>query len=181
MKKWGWLVLVILIIVCVVGYRVIIGSRDSNYYNNRGMGYMLKADMSKSDYDNAIQDFSKVIELDPNDEIGYANRGNAYLRKKDYDKAIQDYNIAIKMIPNDFELYNQRGNAYKAKGEYDKAIQDLKYAIKLDNEQGDNSRKSKDFWEITVKQHRNDLEEAIKAKNKRNDIKPFGKSFPERT
>jgi tetratricopeptide (TPR) repeat protein len=48
-----------------------------------------KAD--KADYDGAIADFSKAIELDPKYALAYDNRGVAKDRKSDYDGAIAGY------------------------------------------------------------------------------------------
>ena len=52
-------------------------------YNNRGGAYYLKGE-----YDSAIVDFTKAIELNPNYAIAYNNRGVAYHLKKEYDSAI---------------------------------------------------------------------------------------------
>ena len=44
----------------------------------------------KGDYDPAIQDFNKAIELAPNDAELYNNRAEVYLNKLEYDKAWKD-------------------------------------------------------------------------------------------
>ncbi|MGO9173721.1 MAG: tetratricopeptide repeat protein [Rhodomicrobium sp.] len=84
----------------------------------------------KQDYDHAIADFTKAIDLAP-DYAAYNNRGNAYYVRKDYDNAIADYTKAIDLAPNDAVAYHNRGNAYKAIGITSQSAADLDQARKL--------------------------------------------------
>ena len=54
---------------------------------NRGFAY--QAD--KGDFDAAIADYTKAIELNPEDADTYHIRGFAYADKGDFDAAISDY------------------------------------------------------------------------------------------
>mgnify|MGYP001595382467 CR=1 FL=1 len=42
---------------------------------------------NKGDYDRAIADYTRAIELDPKDAITYSNRGIVYYNKGEYDYA----------------------------------------------------------------------------------------------
>lgn len=95
--------------------------------NNRGNAYYYKGQ-----YDRAIEDYNKAIELNPNYTYAYYNRGLAYYQKVQYDLAIENYNKAIYLDPNDAHAYNNRGNVYYHKLQYDRAIEDYNEAIKLD-------------------------------------------------
>ena len=64
-------------------------------YNNRGYAYG-----HKGDYDRAIADFSKALELNPKDAHLYHNRGAAYEDKGDHDRAIADYRRALQFDPS---------------------------------------------------------------------------------
>ena len=132
---------------------------DSEYaaaFYGRGKAYYYQ-----TDYDAALNDFNKVISLDPNTENGYAWQRQArtkledatgvtanrevnkkaaltcflatkeYYKKDDYPKAILGYTKAIKLNPNDADVYYHRGNAYFFKGDYDEAIEDFTQAIEL--------------------------------------------------
>ena len=52
------------------------------------------------DYYGAISDFSKVIEMEPNNSMAFYNRGWNKGNLKDYYGEISDYNKAIDMNPN---------------------------------------------------------------------------------
>ncbi len=53
----------------------------------------------RKDYDKALADYNKAIELDPKFATAYYNRGFVDADKKDYDKALADYNKAIELDP----------------------------------------------------------------------------------
>nr|MCW1970514.1 protein kinase [Anaerolineae bacterium] len=54
----------------------------------------------KRDYDRAMADYSKAIELNPNNPDYWKSRGVSYWWKKDYDRAIADLSKAIELNPN---------------------------------------------------------------------------------
>ncbi|MFH1226595.1 MAG: tetratricopeptide repeat protein [Planctomycetota bacterium] len=81
--------------------------------------------------DEAIADFEKVLELDPNSHIGWFAKGNIALNKQKYDDAIASFSKTIELYPEYDWAYNNRGNVYRAKGEIEQAIKDLNKAIEL--------------------------------------------------
>jgi tetratricopeptide (TPR) repeat protein len=78
----------------------------------------------------AINDFTKAIELNPNYARAYYCRGLIY-EGRDYDKAISDFSKVIEINPNDALAYNCRAMMYYSKHEYDKAWQDVHKAEAL--------------------------------------------------
>lgn len=95
-------------------------------YYNRGNAYNFKGQ-----YDTAIEDYDKSIQIDPNYASAYGNRGAAYGSKGQYDRAIEDYNKMIELDSNNAIPYGLRGNAYRSKEQYDRAIEDYNKAISL--------------------------------------------------
>ena len=79
-------------------------ARDAIFYYNRGND---KAE--RGDHYGAISDYTKAIEINPNDGDAYYNRGNSKDELKDYYGAISDYTKAIEINPNDAEAYYNRG------------------------------------------------------------------------
>ena len=100
-------------------------------YFYRGISYS-----SINEFDKAIIDYSKVIELEPQDApnvaSAYFNRGNAYRNQKNYEKALNDYGKFIELNPNNSTGYFNRGLVYNINKEYNKAITDFNKAIELE-------------------------------------------------
>ncbi len=85
-------------------------------------------------HDEAIESFTKAIELDPKDALAYTNRGAAYGILGNYRQAIEDYDRAIELDPKDARAYYNRGIAYGGLGNYKQAIRDYGRAIELNPE-----------------------------------------------
>lgn len=86
------------------------------------------------DYDHAIEELTKVIQLNKKHYQAYNNRGSMWVEKGEYDKAILDYTEAIRVEPNDNYAYFNRGVSYAKIGDHDKAITDLTESIRLNPE-----------------------------------------------
>jgi tetratricopeptide (TPR) repeat protein len=98
---------------------------DSRHFFNSGI-----AKNNLEQYAEAIKDFDKAIELNPNDAAAYNNRGLAKKDLRQYAEAIQDYDKAIELNPNAAAYYN-RGIVKNYLGQYAKAIKDFDKAIEL--------------------------------------------------
>lgn len=105
---------------------------DASFYNKRGIDFF-----NKREYDKAIADYNRAIELNPRYYQAYYNRGIAYRNQGEYDKAIADYTKAIDLSPNYSDAYNNRGVAYYYKSEYDNAIADYNKVIQLNPNDAD--------------------------------------------
>ena len=82
-------------------------------YNQRGNSYHLK-----SDYERAIANFSKAIQLVPDFATAYGNRASSYYDIGEYDRTIADYSEAIRLDPGYTAAYTGRGLAYEKKGKF---------------------------------------------------------------
>ncbi len=85
----------------------------------------------KQMYDEAINEVSKFIEVNPKNTAGYISRGATYTAKKDFDRAITDFTKAIELDPKYADAYSNRGFTYGKKGEIDKCIADCSKSIDL--------------------------------------------------
>ena len=101
---------------------------NAEAYTNRGAAYH-----EKGQYDKAISDYDKAIEINPKYAHAYVNRGTAYRKKGQYDKAISDCNKAIEINPRYAHAYLIRGHAYLDGGQRAKACKDFKKAERLDH------------------------------------------------
>ena len=64
------------------------------------------------DFNSAIINYTKAIELDPKYAKAYSNRGLAYSDLKKHEEAIADYTIAIELDCKDAIAYDKRGDVY---------------------------------------------------------------------
>ncbi len=81
--------------------------------------------------DQAIEIFSKVIELEPNFFDGYNHRANSLAQKKEYEKALQDYQKAMDLNPQEATLYYNRAVVYYLMKKYPETLEDYNKAIEL--------------------------------------------------
>ena len=72
-------------------------------YYNRGNVYG-----EQGNFDQAIADYDRAIELDPSLGTAYNNRGKFYSDQGNFDQAIADYDRAIELDPNHTMAYNNR-------------------------------------------------------------------------
>ncbi len=82
-------------------------------------------ELSAGNYDAAIADFGRCLELDPKNQAAALGRATAKLRKNDYAGAIADYNLLLILNPNDLAAYSNRGLARQNTGDVDGAIADF--------------------------------------------------------
>lgn len=83
------------------------------------------------DYEKAIKDFTKVIELDENYVCPYFDRALSYYYSKKNDKAFEDLSKSIELYPNYYNNYNYRGNIYFELDKFKEAIIDYNKAKEL--------------------------------------------------
>jgi tetratricopeptide (TPR) repeat protein len=105
---------------------------EASPYYNRGLAYY-----ETGDFDRAIADHTKAIEIDPQRADAYASRGLAYRNKGEFDRAIGDSTKAIEIDPQHADAFNVRGLAYRSKGEIDRAIADYTKAIEINPQHAD--------------------------------------------
>lgn len=93
-------------------------------------------------YDSALVDLNKAVELAPQNDAWYNRRGNLYADIGEHEKALEDYTRAIALSPEIAVYYANRGSSYYNLDKLDLAIADFTQCIKLepDNAENFNSR-----------------------------------------
>lgn len=102
---------------------------DYAYYQNKANAFFVTGD-----YNGAILNYNKALELNPKDTITYLSRGLTYYNTKFYDLAVNDFTKAIELAPKDSMSFFKRGDSYEKMGNVEKAVADYKTAIELDPE-----------------------------------------------
>ncbi len=80
-------------------------------------------------YEDAIEQFSNAVALDPNYDKAYIARAAAYERVNNYAAAADDYERALVFNDKDEELMYKAGNAFYRSGNYGKSLAMLSSAL----------------------------------------------------
>ncbi len=149
-----------------VGARAVLTEKYSAKVNEISAAnsmYNAKAKFELKEYRGAIEDFSKVIDLDPTNSIAYAYRGHCKVNLENYKGAIADFSKAVDLRPNFDAAYVDRGSAKLFSGDYKGAVADFTKALELNptyahayNSRGEARLKLKDYRAAM-----NDFEAAI--------------------
>ncbi|MBL7776269.1 MAG: tetratricopeptide repeat protein [Saprospiraceae bacterium] len=103
-------------------------------------------------YENALEDASKMVDLRPADKKGYLNRGSAYERLKRYDEALADYNRCLQIDPELADALNGRGTVlFNAKKQYREALADFERALSIKEDGGYYLNRSRCFFMLGEK------------------------------
>ncbi len=83
------------------------------------------------DFNKAVENYAKALEIEPSNADIYFNRGLAYIAKGEHTKAINDINKAIE-VGGDFpEAHHALGNIYDKQQNFTKARDEYNNAIEL--------------------------------------------------
>lgn len=85
------------------------------------------------DYDPALENLDRAIELDPELALAYFYRGGIYIytERRGNTSAVSDFDHAIELDPGFAMAWYLRGVTHVKKGEFDKALKDFTRAIEL--------------------------------------------------
>ncbi len=87
--------------------------------------------MEVLNYEDAIRQFTKSIELDPDFEKAYLSRANAYEKIGNLKAAVADYDRAATFDQKNTDIFCQAGKLYYEMGDYESAINRLNTSINL--------------------------------------------------
>lgn len=100
---------------------------DFAFYQNRA-----NANFVMGEYDTAITDYNRAIELNPKEAAVFFSRGLAHYNKQSYSLAIVDFDKVIELDPKEAMAYFKRGNALEKTGNFERALSDYQKAFELD-------------------------------------------------
>ncbi|MFZ0503733.1 MAG: tetratricopeptide repeat protein [Chthoniobacterales bacterium] len=93
--------------------------------------------LKKGQLDEAIDHFSKAIEIKPDEASAYANLGNALLNKGELGEAIYQYQKAVELKPGQAGVHYNLANALLARGEVDDAITEYQSTLAINPNNAD--------------------------------------------
>jgi tetratricopeptide (TPR) repeat protein len=102
-------------------------------YFNSGLSLYQSA-ACEHDYEQAFENYSKAIALDPNFSEAYYNRALVFYKLGFKFAAIEDYTMALESNPVDVEALHNRSCIYRELGFYAEALEDIRKALLFANE-----------------------------------------------
>lgn len=99
---------------------------DAVSYYNRGVKFE-----ETGQYEKALADYSKALNLNPKFPEALTNRGNIYATREQYELALSDYHKAIELNPALWRTYKNRGQIYAMREQFEMAIADFTKTIEL--------------------------------------------------
>jgi len=113
--------------------------------------------------DEAIEQFKKVIEINPRYAIAHNNLGIAYTKKGMLDKAVYEYEQALAINPRHERAHYNLGVVYFKQGDFDRAIDKYKSTLKINPNHAKaycnlgNAYNKKGLWENAITEYKNAL------------------------
>jgi tetratricopeptide (TPR) repeat protein len=142
---------------------------DPTTHSYLGSTYFVKftSGRSEQDFDEAIRQFKKAVELKRDYAGAYESLGQAYSSHDMADEALANYKMAAEYNPKKPELYSAMANIYALKKDDNTAIELLKKAISL----------KADYFDAYLMlgrryKNKNNYDEAIKWLKKAVELKP---------
>ncbi|GAB4367401.1 MAG: hypothetical protein Kow0042_08000 [Calditrichia bacterium] len=119
------------------------------------------------DYEAALRDYQKAMELDPANADAYRGRAKAYMALGMLEEAEATYRKAIEMKPDFWSGYNELGRFYFQQGRYEEAVNQFQRVVEL------TPRNVKGYINLgSAYFYLNRRIEAIQAFTKAQEIKP---------
>ncbi|MGC9393569.1 MAG: tetratricopeptide repeat protein [Anaerolineae bacterium] len=87
--------------------------------------------LKMGEYDKAIQEYNKALELDPTYLLAYYDRGLAHAQQQHYADAIADFSEVIALDPQHADAYYNRGLVHARQNAFDQALADYDQALAL--------------------------------------------------
>ena len=84
-------------------------------------------------YKEALDCYTKAIELDPNDPILYSNRSAMHLNLHEYNEALTDADKAISIKPEYGKAYLRKGKALEGQSKPDEALKVYKLGLEKES------------------------------------------------
>lgn len=150
----------------------IIGSGGGGYGLSKAYGNRAIAFFEKGDFDRALADYNKAIELNPLDASAFHNRGLVHHEKRQFESALRDFDRSLSFpaganVSLKADRYNSRGLTWREIGDYERAIADFNQALQLSPRTAFYFANRGEIWRL-----KGDLDMALKDQNRAVQIDP---------
>ncbi len=121
MKKLRFTIVAVLILACSG-----VWAQNAKKFYKTGEDFMVV-----ENYKDAIDQFTRAIELEPDYDKAYLGRADAYERSGMLEEAVADYDRASTFLEKSEDVFYETGRLYFLLGDYDKSVEKLEKAISL--------------------------------------------------
>ena len=155
--------------------------KDENAFNqpleNWNLTFQANLDMGdikriQKEYQAAITYYTKAIEIEPKNALGYKKRGNVKEFTKNFKGAVADLTTAIELNPNNVHSYELRGLYKEDLKDFGGAILDYKKAIELEHDTEKIKRYNAYIETATSRMEGKDEKEILRAEFIKRGIDP---------
>ncbi len=102
--------------------------KQSEHFNELGIAHF-----KAGNFEDAIIEYNKAININPGEAVYYNNRGAAKNGKRDFYGAISDFNKAVELNPGYADAYNRRGLSKYYLNDFKNALPDFTISIEKDS------------------------------------------------
>ncbi len=120
--------------------------------------------VKKGEYNYAVGFYTKCIELDADNTVGYLNRSLCYVKLNQADMAIADSGFVLDREPNNVKALYRRASAYKIKKNYELVEADLKKLLNLEANNLIAAKEYKEICEILTRAEEDKKKELVRQK-----------------
>ena len=155
--------------------------KDENTFNqpieNWNLTFQANIDMGdikriQKEYQAATTYYTKAIEIEPKNALGYKKRGNVKEFTKNFKGAVADLTTAIELNPNNVHSYELRGLYKEDLKDFEGAILDYKKAIELEHDTEKIKRYNAYIETATLRMEGKDEKEILRAELIKRGIDP---------
>ncbi len=126
-----------------------------------------KFEIENKNYDNAIEQCKRALDLDGIFVDAYYHLGLNYYYKKNYNVAIENFQRAVDYNKNHFESWKWLGLTYEAKEDYENALKNISTSVEINPNFADGW-----FNLGNVHKLRNEFDRAIESYDKATEVEP---------
>ncbi|MFX1437457.1 MAG: tetratricopeptide repeat protein [Promethearchaeota archaeon] len=124
-------------------------------------------EIENENYDKAIEQCRKALDLDSIFVEAYYHLGLIYYYKKNYNIAIENFQRAVDYNKKHIESWKWMGLTYEAKEDYDNALKNVKKSVEIDPNFADGWYNLGNLFKL-----KKEFDNAIESYNKATDLRP---------
>ncbi len=139
----------------------------------KGLINRAKLEIENKNYETAIEQCRRALELDDTFVEAYYHLGLIYYYKKNYDIAIENFQRAVGYDKNHFKSWKWMGLIYEAKNDYENALNNIKNSVEIEPNFGDSWYNLGNIYKL-----RKEFDKAIESYNRATELDPeFAKAW----